>query len=281
MNTDELGNALRQALNIVFWLLIVRGVVTKDQATALMTDFAIIGPAAAGAATIAWSIYAHWNMKKVPENSVAILPQTPVAKGSNATGIVVGAIALCLLLSMTYAHAQTVTKAPATAASPLAYSPCTPLSCSGIYTGFNIGEGMLNANVGAQFWNGVAFVGVETGAGGQVYTNPAYTVNENGFFAYQIAKAGGSLSGLLGTPTSPPTNFPTSLTANIIAPYALAGAVERDLVTGWQEGWAVGGGIEYEISAHLFADAKYIYVNYGGDHLPAESLVLAGVNYKF
>jgi hypothetical protein len=83
MNSSELGNLLRIGLAIVFGILAEHGYMSKDQSTALVTDFVTIAPTLCGIATIFWSIYSHWNMKKVPENSTAItLPDGPAPVGS-------------------------------------------------------------------------------------------------------------------------------------------------------------------------------------------------------
>lgn len=210
--------------------------------------------------------------KKVTETS-----SLPVAK-SIAQNRVISAIA-CLMfmpfLYVTSGHAQ-IFKTP-----PLQSSPCSAVTCTGPYAGGEIGNGIVMGDAGAQFWNGVAFLGVEAGIGGQVYTDPALTVSRNGFFAYEIMKAGGSYYGLFGNVPAPPTNTP-SILAQVIAPYGFAGAVERDILSsGLVTGWTIGGGTEFDVSAHSFVDVKYFYNSYGGNKIPSESLVMAGWNYKF
>lgn len=170
------------------------------------------------------------------------------------------------------------TKAPPAVA---ASNPCTPTQCSGWYFGGVLANGIFAGDVGYQYWNGTAFLGFEGALGGQVYTDAALSHNENGFFSYQIAKAGGSYTGILGQQPAPPSGFP-SITAQVIAPYALAGAVERDMkIGGMITGWAIGGGTEFAVSSKTFVDLKYMYVNYGNASLPSESLILASWNYKF
>lgn len=62
MNQDEIGNATRQIATAILSFLVGDGMVSGDQAGALA--------AGAGAlVSIIWSIYAHWNMKKVPETT--------------------------------------------------------------------------------------------------------------------------------------------------------------------------------------------------------------------
>lgn len=72
MNTQELLNILKIVGSTLFGMLAMHGYMTTAQASAIMGDLTIAVPALLSAGTMAWSIYAHWNMKKVPENSVAI-----------------------------------------------------------------------------------------------------------------------------------------------------------------------------------------------------------------
>jgi len=62
--------------------------------------------------------------------------------------------------------------------------------------------------------------------------------------------------------------------------------------TGWRNGWAVGGGIEYAFSRNISAKTEYLYTSFGSkDAFVATpyvtrgeltvSLVRAGVNYRF
>ena len=176
--------------------------------------------------------------------------------------------------------ADMVTKAAPLAAAASTSSPCTPMQCTGAYAGLAVGNGIFAGDAGYQFWNGTAFLGAEAGIGAQLYTDANLVANENGLFSYQILKAGGSLSGLTGATPAAPSGTP-SLTANVIAPYAFAGAVERQIGPSIASGWAIGGGVEYAISSHLFADVKYFYNSYSNTSITNESLILAGANYKF
>lgn len=77
MNGQETMNLVRQLLTFVFSYATARGVVTSDQAQSLVTNAMVIIPALGTIASIGWSVYAHWNMKKVPENSVVVRKATP------------------------------------------------------------------------------------------------------------------------------------------------------------------------------------------------------------
>ncbi|MDP2355586.1 MAG: porin family protein [Beijerinckiaceae bacterium] len=62
--------------------------------------------------------------------------------------------------------------------------------------------------------------------------------------------------------------------------------------SGWRNGWAVGGGIEYAFSNNISAKTEYLYTSFGAKDVFAAtpyasrgdlsvSLVRAGVNYRF
>lgn len=76
MNNQELLNALKQFGTFAFAMFVMRGYLTHDQATTLMTDLTIIIPAFGSMGTIGWSIYSHWNMVKAPETAVITLAPT-------------------------------------------------------------------------------------------------------------------------------------------------------------------------------------------------------------
>lgn len=104
MNTQEVLNTLKIVGSTLFGVLAMHGYMTKDQASALMADLSTIVPALISAGGIAWSIYSHWNMKKVPENAVAVDPHTaqdaraPV--GASAAGKVVGVLLVAFTVSL-------------------------------------------------------------------------------------------------------------------------------------------------------------------------------------
>jgi hypothetical protein len=106
MNSQESLNALKQLGTFVFAILVMRGYLTHDQSTAILGDLYVIVPALGSLGTIGWSIYAHWNMKKVPEGSTALLlpvQAPPVGQALNLTPLqgaarVVGAILVALFL---------------------------------------------------------------------------------------------------------------------------------------------------------------------------------------
>ncbi len=59
MNSDEIGNLVRQGLTLALGS-IAGSTMTTSQSVSIA--------AGAGAlASVLWSVYAHWNMKKVPE----------------------------------------------------------------------------------------------------------------------------------------------------------------------------------------------------------------------
>lgn len=183
-------------------------------------------------------------------------------------------------------------------------TPCSPTSCTGFYAGGFLagngtnadiigsgidgsvfaGGGIPGFDIGYQFANGTWFLGGEAGVGWQVNTATTAngtTTNESGVFGYEIAKVGGQLSGLLGTTAS--ITPPSALTAQVISPYGLVGAVERQFASGW----ATGAGVTFDISPKVFLDLKYMYVNYGAGAtvgnltFPSENILMVSMNYKF
>lgn len=84
MNTEEALNILKQFLTLGAGMAVAFGLVNAQQATDLVGDVTVILPALIGAGSILWSAYAHWNMKKVPEASTAlILPTGPAPVGTS------------------------------------------------------------------------------------------------------------------------------------------------------------------------------------------------------
>jgi hypothetical protein len=79
MNPDEIKNLLQQAGTLLGMLLFARGLITHDQASAVVTDIGVVVPPLASLASIAWSVIDHWNKKKVDENA-RIVP--PAASGA-------------------------------------------------------------------------------------------------------------------------------------------------------------------------------------------------------
>jgi len=75
MNQEEKLNALKQALTLIFGMLTVVApqLATAEQYSTLTTAILTIVPACVTAYSVIWSIYAHWNMKKVPENATALV----------------------------------------------------------------------------------------------------------------------------------------------------------------------------------------------------------------
>lgn len=83
MNSEGNLNLLKQVLTLLSGMAVIYGVMTESQATQIVGLIMIGVPALTGAGSMLWSVYAHWNMKKVPEQSTALmLPGGPEAKGS-------------------------------------------------------------------------------------------------------------------------------------------------------------------------------------------------------
>jgi len=113
MNIQELLSMLKIVCSTFFGMLAMHGYMSQDQAAAVVTNLTVAVPALISAGSIVWSVYAHWNMKKVPENSVAISQSAVV--GAPAVGAtvslpavakVVGLLLAAIILSSLPAMAQ-------------------------------------------------------------------------------------------------------------------------------------------------------------------------------
>jgi opacity protein-like surface antigen len=184
-----------------------------------------------------------------------------------------------------------------------ATNPCSPTSCTGAYFGAFLagngtnadvvgngltgsvfsGGGMPGITAGYQFANGTYFAAAEAGIGYEVNVATSLngqTSNATGLFAYEIIKAGGQLGGLLGQTTG--ISIPGQLTQQLISPYILVGAVERQ----FGQGWATGAGATFDITPKLFLDLSYMYVDYGAGatigavKVTNENWIRVGLDYK-
>ncbi len=72
MNNEEIMNLVRQLLTLAGGVLAARGIASQGEVSQAVTDIYTAVPALVSLGSIVWSVYVHWNMKKVPENSVAI-----------------------------------------------------------------------------------------------------------------------------------------------------------------------------------------------------------------
>jgi hypothetical protein len=119
MNSQETMNMVKQILTMIFSALTVLapGLATSQQYSLLTTSIITAVPALATAGSIIWSIYTHWNMKKVPDAATAIIlpatvpgapppPPAPVGAVVNLTPMsglakVVGALLIGFLVLQT------------------------------------------------------------------------------------------------------------------------------------------------------------------------------------
>ena len=65
MTPDALGSLVRQILTAVLSTTAAASFVSNDQAVAIASGLGTL-------ATVIWSIYAHWNQKKVPSDATVI-----------------------------------------------------------------------------------------------------------------------------------------------------------------------------------------------------------------
>jgi hypothetical protein len=73
MNSDEVWNLVKQVLTLASGIAVGAGLLTADQGVSLVNDIVLVIPAVIGASSIVWSVYSHWNMKKVPVAATAII----------------------------------------------------------------------------------------------------------------------------------------------------------------------------------------------------------------
>lgn len=107
MNTQEKLNLLRQILTLVGGLLAGAGVVTDATASTAINDIMVIIPAAVSLGSLVWSVYAHWNMVKVPEQTKVVTGTGSIAASAALkSGMVAVALALAASLMIPQAHAQ-------------------------------------------------------------------------------------------------------------------------------------------------------------------------------
>lgn len=78
MSSQELLNLLRQLLTLAGGLLAGAGILNAAQAETVTNNLVVAIPALVSLGSVAWSVYAHWQMKKVPDKSTAlVLPGQP------------------------------------------------------------------------------------------------------------------------------------------------------------------------------------------------------------
>lgn len=312
MTYDFFMGQLRLALIAFLSYAGGKGWLQASDAGAIM---AVVTPLAAVMMPVIWSWSANWRKKYVPSDSVMIAPHAPsdatAPAGSTVIGKVIGIlIAAFLVLAFWSDSTRAADIAKAAPLTTMFGQPCTPTSCTGFYVGGQIGGAGTNAdvigngvngsvfagggiaavNAGYQYAAGNWFAAAEAAVGYQFQTgatvqniagaSSGIQGNGSGFLAYQIVKAGGNLSALLGD--APPISISPKLKDALISPYVLVGGVERSFATGW----ATGAGATFDIGPRTFVDVKYMYVSYGPSskgafQLSNENLLFVGLNYKF
>jgi hypothetical protein len=66
MNTDEIASLARKVLIMVLTSLATKLHMDGSQVAAVATDIVDLG-------MVAWGVYAHWDMKKVPEDARVVV----------------------------------------------------------------------------------------------------------------------------------------------------------------------------------------------------------------
>ena len=65
MNSDEVGSAVRQVATLLLSSASAGAFVSNSQGVAIAAGLGAI-------ASVLWSVYAHWGMKKVPQTATVI-----------------------------------------------------------------------------------------------------------------------------------------------------------------------------------------------------------------
>lgn len=133
MNSQEQLNALKQAMTCVFAVItaLMPGLAASQNFSLIETGLLTAAPALLTLGSMGWSIYSHWNMKKVPETSTAIATPTALPVGSTVSiNGAIAKVAAALLIGFVALHAAPAMaqtkKLPAVSNS--AGLPCDPLS---------------------------------------------------------------------------------------------------------------------------------------------------------
>ena len=86
MNSDSVGSMVRQILTLLLSSAAASSYVSGDQAVAIASG-------AAALVSVAWSWYAHYGMRKVPEKAVitSLAPTVADAKAASAPTVAVAA----------------------------------------------------------------------------------------------------------------------------------------------------------------------------------------------
>jgi hypothetical protein len=80
MNDQEKMNLLKQVLTLLSGIGVGLGVWSASEGSELVGDILVALPAVTGAGSVIWSVYSHWNMKKVPEAARVTLPSGVAGK---------------------------------------------------------------------------------------------------------------------------------------------------------------------------------------------------------
>jgi len=119
MNSDELKSLVTLLVTLICGALATHGVtVSTEDKMQMIGDLSIMVPATISFAGIVTHIVQHWNMKKVPENSVAMALspglQTPPVGSTIPVSIGVGKVVGAILLSILFLphNARAATRTP-------------------------------------------------------------------------------------------------------------------------------------------------------------------------
>lgn len=273
MNKDELMNLVPILVALLAPVGVKYGFSAGDL-TAFLTGLVGIGV----------GIYMHWNLKKVPESSVAISTNAGLAPpvGKVVTGTVVGSLAAIgltgALLCPGTGHAANLPP-PVLKAPLIQTTPCTVTSCTGLVFGANIanaggnfdvvGTGLsglasngvgMGGQFGYEFWNGQLYAAIlavvdydislkAPGSG----ISDKFTWGAVGRVGYSLASAFGAATTAGSTPT-----LPQQFTQSLMTPYLNVGEVRRHN----QPALVSGAGVEALIATNWTLNADYFHYTY-------------------
>jgi len=239
MNTDELKTHVMTLCATVLAWLAGRYHLSPDQTGAIMSDLSYLGTAAA----LVGGVWAHWNMKKVPEMARVVPPAVPnPASGSVTTRMLfplIFILLVCLIGARPARAADMNTKA-----APAMIVPAPALSMagwSGFYVGASVtgvGNGLsltdlgsitangnlLGAEIGYETYNGMTLLGARAGGGYNVSSAGNVPIGSRGAWHAGVM-FGGNLAALFNLPQP---QFP-ALFMNAVPYVAIEGCGNRGL----------------------------------------------------
>ncbi len=209
--------------------------------------------------------------------------------------ILFASVALAALASASVASAADLPRRNMTPSAP-AYTSVPTFTWTGFYAGVNAGYGWGTFTSGGKGLFGDAKGGMIGGTAGYNYQIGQLVLGVEGDTDWSSAK------NTIGVNTGKITNLSTlrgrvGFAADRALVYATGGYAGGQLKTNsdiassttWNNGWALGGGIEYAFLNNVSAKAEYLWTDLSSKSILAntsatglhDSVLRAGVNYHF